>query len=168
MPADIPPPSEADLSIDLVYGYETYAFARKHGLTDLTDEGMDRVMGFIRRCHAVEAENERLRGLRDRAEVAFRELEAAERRLDRLAEAVKENDSLRAELADAVKALVSFNDDNCDWYYDNIRPGDWVRGWVLKEDLRRAAAIVAKHKQQPDSDESDKAVDEIMRRFGVR
>lgn len=46
-PDTIPEPTEAD-RVDIEKAYDTYLFARKHGLTDLTDEGMDRVMGFIR------------------------------------------------------------------------------------------------------------------------
>lgn len=60
-PTTIPPPNEVDRSIVLDEAYETYAFARKHDLTDLTDEGRDRVMGFIRRCHAAEQQVDAMR-----------------------------------------------------------------------------------------------------------
>lgn len=128
MPADIPPPSREEASKALI---ELSRFAENRPSKPRGQEQEAAVTVLERYINAAEAENERLRGLRDRAEVAFKELEEAERRLDRLAEAVKDNDQLRAELAEAVALMSRLRECKC------LKPG------CVYHD---AAAFVAKHK----------------------
>lgn len=55
MPADIPPPSEADLSIDIADAYARWSDGLDYPLAP------GGVLTYLRRCHAAEAERDRLR-----------------------------------------------------------------------------------------------------------
>ena len=146
MKTEIPPPSEADLSFSLVDAYARWTDGMDYPLAP------GGVLTYIRRCHAAEAECERLRKeLKDYVDAAS--VEAFEGDLAR-----KDAASLAAELDEAVELLGPlavanrFISEACDPYVTvriAVQSSDHpdIKYRLITRDFRLAAAFVAKHKE---------------------
>lgn len=148
---EVPPPSEADMEIDIPGEYEYSYLVEKDERCEFR---VQFVLGLLRRCHAAEAERDQLRERAERAEDVLRSLaswlsaggyqstnvDAAEYEakirwgVDQLLKVETDRrEKAEADLTEAVAALGPFAK-----YIDEYPP--------FSADCRRAAAIVAKHK----------------------